>query len=109
MESLFTNVPLAKTSNVILKRVYVDNVIKTNLKKRTLKKLIKDCCQKTAFSFNSILYEQRDGVSMGPWLGPVLANIIMNELENSVILPLIDNGILKFYGRYHAGHIRIKI
>ena len=44
VESLFTNVSLAKISNVILMRVYVVNVIKTNLKERRLKKLIKDCC-----------------------------------------------------------------
>ena len=30
-----------------------------------------------ALSFNNKLYEQRDGVSMGGLLGPVLANIIM--------------------------------
>ena len=98
--SLFTNVPLRKTVNVILDRVYKDKVIQTNLKKRTLKKLIIDTCSKTAFSYNNVIYEQTDGVSMGACLGPVLANIIMTELEKVVVDGLIQQGLIKFYARY---------
>lgn len=98
--SLFTNVPLRKTVNVILDRVYKDKVIQTNLKKRTLKKLIIDTCSKTAFSYNNTIYEQIDGVSMGACLGPVLANIIMTELEKAVVDDLIQKGLIKFYARY---------
>ena len=46
------------------------------------------------------MYQQKDGVSMGPSLGPVLANIIMTELEDLVIKPLIANGTTKFYTRF---------
>ena len=74
--------------------------LSTNLKKRTLKKLILDTCTKTVFSFNNKLYQQKDGVSMGSSLGPVLANIIMTELEDVVIKPLIANGSIKFYTRF---------
>ena len=90
--SLFTNVPLNKTIKIILDRVYKDKIISTKLRKNTLKKLIKDCCTKTAFSFNDIIYKQKDGVSMGSSLGPVLANIIMTELEKIVLQPLIASG-----------------
>ena len=100
VKSLFTNVPLRKTVNVILDRVYKDNAIQTNLKKRTLKKLINDTCSKTAFSYNNTIYEQIDGVSMGACLGPVLANIIMTELEKVVVGELIQKGLVKFYARY---------
>ena len=51
----FTNVPLGKTINVILKKIYNDNIINTTLKKRTLKKLILDSCTKSAFSFDNNL------------------------------------------------------
>ena len=37
---------------------------------------------------------------MGNVLGPVLANIIMVEFEKLVIKKLIDDGYIKFYGRY---------
>ena len=100
VESLFTNVPIKRTVDLILKRIYTDKLVSTNLKKRTLKKLILDTCTKTAFSFNNKLYQQKDGVSMGSSLGPVLANIIMNALEDAVIKPLLANSTIKFYTRF---------
>ena len=98
--SLFTNVPLKRTLNLILDRVYKDKLIETSMKKRTLKKLLLDTCTKTAFSFNGQLYEQTDGVSMGGSLGPLLANIIMAELEAQVVRPLLADGTIKFYTRF---------
>ena len=37
---------------------------------------------------------------MGASLGPVLANIIMTELEIKVVDRLVQNGRIKFYARY---------
>ena len=79
VESLFTNVAPQRTINIILDCVYNNNFIATQLKKRTLKNLIKDTCSKTVFSENDKLYQQIDGVIMGSSLGPLLANIIMTE------------------------------
>ena len=75
--SLFTNIPLKKTVNIMLKRINKNNLISTTLNKRTLKKLILDSCTKTIFSSNGKLYKQIDGVSMGsPLSGPTYANIL---------------------------------
>ena len=90
VESLFTNVPLQRTLEIIIERIYNKKLIDTNLKKSTLRKLIRDTCTKTAFSCNNQLYEQIDGVSMGDSLGPVLANIIMTEFEQTIVKQLID-------------------
>ena len=49
VKSLFTNVPLSKTIEVILDRIYNKNQITSPLKKRTLKKLIDDTCSKAAY------------------------------------------------------------
>ena len=98
--SLFTNVPLDKTIRIILNRVYEEKVLITTLKKCTMKKLIRDCCSKTTFSFNNILYEQIGGVSMGLPLAPILANIIMTEFEKIVVNELLEKGIIKNYMRY---------
>ena len=98
--SLFTNVPLKRTVNIILDRIYKEKKIDVKLNRSTLKKLILDCCTKTTFSFNEKLYEQIDGVCMGSSLGPILANIIMTELEKQTLDKLFKDNIIKFYARY---------
>ena len=85
VESLFTNALIKRSIDIILKRIYIDKVITTNLKKGSVKKLLLDNCTKTAFTFNGVIYKQRDVVYMGSSLGPVLANVIITELEEKVI------------------------
>ena len=63
--------------------------------KQSMKKL--QLCTKTAFTLKNIIYEQKDGASMGSSVGPLQANVIMTQLENVVIKPLIANGLVDFY------------
>ena len=65
-----------------------------------MKNLLLDTCTKTASIFNGVIYEQRDGVRMGCSLSSLLANIIIANLEKSVINSLINNNTIKFYARY---------
>ena len=63
------------------------------------KKLILDCCSKTAFSFDEQFYVQNVSmiqifVSMGSSLGPVLANIILTEFERLIVCELIADGTI---------------
>ena len=101
--SLFTNVPLQKTVNIILGRVYNQELIKTTLSKNFLRKLILDTWQKTIFAFNNIINAQKDGVSMRASLEPVLANIIMTECEKVIVDNLVKERTKKFYIRYVDG------
>ena len=57
-------------------------------------------CTKTAFSFNNVLYEQCDSLSMGSSLGAILANVILTGFENVIVKPLIETSVLTFYCRY---------
>ena len=100
VQSLFTNVPLKKTIEIILNRVCSEKKNWTSLSKRSLKKLLVDACTKTAFSFNKKLYEQIDGVSLGSTLGPLMANVIITEVDRVVVKGLINKGYLKFYNRF---------
>ena len=59
-----------------------------------MKKLLKDACSKTAFTFNDKIYKQIDGVSMGSPLGPLIVNIFMTELEKVIIQELIDDNFI---------------
>ena len=52
------------------------------------------CCTKTAFSYDNVIYQQCDGVSMGSSVAPVLANIILTEFEKVVVTSLLKSGIL---------------
>ena len=88
------------TVNIILGRVYNQKLIKTTLSKNALKKLILNTCQKTTVTFNNIIYEQEDGVSMGASLGPVFTNIIVTECEKVIVDNLVKEGTFKFYIRY---------
>ena len=88
------------TVNIILGRVYNQKLIKTTLSKNALKKLILNTCQKTTVTFNNIIYEQEDGVSMGASLGPVFTNIIVTECEKVIADNLVKEGTFKFYIRY---------
>ena len=88
--SLFTNVPLRDTIDIILKKVYDEQLIKTKITRKNLEKLLLVCTQGTPFTFNKKMYMQTDGVMMGSPLGALFANIFMCELENTIILSLGD-------------------
>ena len=83
--SLFTNVPLNATIDIILRKIYVEKLIKTKIKRKNMKELLLLCTKEVPFSFNEEMYMQVDGVMMGSPLGPLFANIFMCELENYVI------------------------
>ena len=60
-----------------------------------MKKLILDPCTKTVYSFDSTFHKQIYGVTMGLPLGAVLAKIITNQRESTVVKELVDNLLIK--------------
>ena len=50
-----------------------------------MRDLILFCTKNVHFTFNNDIYKQTDGVALGSPLDPVLAGIIMVELENTVV------------------------
>ena len=79
--SLFTNVPLVKTIDIIIDRVYKENAVFTpDIPKRAFRSMLLLCSQ-GIFMYKDILYRQVDGVAMGSPLGPTLANMFMAHLE----------------------------
>ena len=90
MKSLFRNVPLDYTINIILRRIYNDSELYTNISKKEIKELLLLCTKNAYFTFNNIIY-QCDGVPMGSPLGPVIVGIFMVELEKSLIPNLTEH------------------
>lgn len=96
--SLFTNVPLDYTIEVILDKVYRQKRIKTKLKREEMRALLNICTKEMHFCLNNKIYKQDDGVCMGNPLGPVIANIFMVELEN-ILVPTMS-AVLPEWIRY---------
>ena len=85
VESLFTNVPLLQTIDIITESVYHHPTLKApRIPPGILKDLLILCTTKTPFKTpDNLLYQQIEGVSMGTPLGPTIANFYMCNLENS--------------------------
>ena len=98
VKSLFTNVPLDRTIDRTLKRIYDKHEITTNIGLKERKDLITLCTKNVLFTFNNEIYQQRDSVAMESPLGSLLAGITMVELENSIVPKL--NSHLHFWKRY---------
>ena len=49
------NVPIDFTIDLILKRIYEDNGIQTNIKKKEMKQLLLLCTETVHFSYNGII------------------------------------------------------
>ena len=92
VESLFTNVPVESTINIILDSVYNNSsTAPLDIPKHILKSLLTTCTTETPFrNVNGDLYVQTDGVAMGSPLGPLFANYYMCHIENT-ILPQLNH------------------
>ena len=98
VRSLFTNIPLDRTIDIILKRVFDKQEIQPTMTKKELKELLILCKINVHFTFGGKTFVQSDGVAMGSPLGPVLDDIFMVELENTLVPTLTD--YIKFWKRY---------
>ena len=57
-KSLFTNVPLKETIDIILTKVYDEKKIDTKIRKSILKELVYLCTKLVHFKFNNEIYIQ---------------------------------------------------
>ena len=87
VESLFTNVPVDETIDIICNNVYNHETIPPpNIPKGILKQLLYACTKEVPFkSPDNKMYYQIHGVGMGSPLGPTFANFYMCNLENRIM------------------------
>ena len=101
IESLFTNIPLVETIELVLNRLYpTADTIYFGFDRASFKELLELAIFDSHFLFNSKLYKQVDGCAMGSPLGPVLANIFMGHLESSFLEECPETFRPSFYRRY---------
>ncbi|XP_069983746.1 uncharacterized protein [Penaeus vannamei] len=81
VESLFTNVPLLETTEIIVDNIQTTHLNKFGLTKDSFKKLLNIAAHHSVFSYNDDIYMQTDGVAMGSPLGPSYANAFLCHHE----------------------------
>ena len=83
--SLFTNIPLNETINIIADYVFSDEIIqKPLMEKHIFVKLLRLACE-GLFFYKDCLYKQIDGVTMRSPLGPTLANFFLAHIETKLL------------------------
>jgi hypothetical protein len=80
ISSLYTNIPLKETIEIILKHLY-DQASPPPMKRNDMKKLLEFATKNSHFLFDGKVYDQVDGVSMGSPLAPLLAEIFLQDFE----------------------------
>ena len=81
--SLFTNIPLNETIDIISNRIFSNCKRFQGLNRSEFEKLLTLSVKNCHFMFNGRLFHQIDGVAMGSPLGPLFANIFMSFHEKT--------------------------
>ena len=86
VESLFTNVPIDTTIDIIINRCFHNNYMSApKISPIILKEMLILCTKECIFkSFNGELYQQVDGIAMGSPLGPTFANFYLGDIEEKI-------------------------
>ena len=101
VESLFTNIPLHETIEIILNRLFpTPGSLYYSFNKKDFKRLLKLSVLDSHFLFDGKLYKQIEGCAMGSPLGPVFANIFMCELEKQFLNSCPVDFKPSFYRRF---------
>ena len=79
VKSLFTNIPVNFTINLIIDQLFPDSSSRVHgINKQQFRKLLNWTCNHTNFQFKGKLYKQLDGMAMGFFLASAMAGIFMN-------------------------------
>ena len=105
--SLFTNVPLHETINILVEKAFTDNCHTTtynlNISRQDLEKLLMIATMNQLFQFNGELFQQTDGVALGSPLGSLLANVFLCSIEDKI---RHDNLLPDVYRLIRERHLR---
>ena len=85
VRSLFTNVPIAESIQVIYDRLVKDMCLEERtiliLTAERIVEMLELCLRSTYFSYQGVFYEQKEGAAMGSPVSAVVANMYMEFFE----------------------------
>ena len=87
MVSLFTSVPLKTAKPIGANQVGDDCTLgeRTSFTVPELMKAFDICLQSSFFVYNDVIYKQIFGCPMGSLLSPIIANMVMEEIEQTAL------------------------
>ena len=100
VDSLFTNVPLDETIDIIAYNLYKRKKVLNGISKTDFKDMLRLTTKGSVFYFNGNYYRQLDGVAMGSPLGPLFANAFLCHYEKEWLNQCPHNITPMFYKRY---------
>ena len=100
VDSLFTNIPLDETINIIIEKLFSENETVHNLNKDKFKCLFTLATKESYLLFDEEFYQQVDSVAMGFPLGPTLANIFLCHYEDIWLRNFSLECKPSYYNRY---------
>ena len=86
IDSLFTNVPLEETIEIVIKNVFGRKRKINGLSESDFRDLLKLTTMGTVICFNGNYHKQLNGVAMGSPPGPALANAFLCHHEKNALL-----------------------
>ena len=81
VESLYTNIPLKETIDIIVNSIYDNGNMVRSMSKNGFKKLFELVTEDNFIIFNNKFIKQKDGLAMGNPISAVFANIFMSHHE----------------------------
>ena len=97
IKDLYVNVPIQETLNLTRTQLRIHDDKQTTHQIMTLLNIT---LRQNYFSFLGQIYQPDKGVAMGSPISGTMADVFLQQLENSIIKHLIDAKILSFYTRY---------
>ena len=100
VDPLFTNISLEETTNTCTNLLY-DNDVIMGINKSEFKNLLSLATQKSYFTFNDVLYKQKDEVAMGSSLGSTMANVFLSFYK----VKLLEQCSKEFKSIFYRRHL----
>jgi len=92
IESLFTNIPVDETIEIIYNKLYYTNPkLRPFIPENYFRQLLDFATKFTHFLLNKKYYDQCDGVSMGTPLAAIFAEVFMGHFEEQHLPALLNN------------------